>query len=175
MNIDRVLVNLGIIRRFEIPVDMQPEEFAAKLRKITRMQDPYSRSGRLNDVFSGFDFHRYVGFIHDNHFRIRQRKPFVVRAIAFGAFRMEGDKLKIQTEVSSLTTIWKIYFILAAIMVVSTVVNLWFEGGYRFLFIPIFVLRAGFFVGLPTLLLNYASKSLASSLQMEFRYLKNRA
>ncbi len=174
MNIDRILVNFGVIRRFETEVEMTPEDFVRKFRGLTRMENPFDFSGRLSDAFSTDNRFQYVGMIHANYFQVRLRRRQVAGSVASGLFRMEGDKLKIQTEVSSLTTMWKVYFILTAIFVVSTVVNLMYLRGMQFLIIPFLIWRIAFFVALPLLWLRYVSNSLTSQLQMEFRYIKNR-
>lgn len=174
MSIHQILMKIGFVHRFETVMDVAQEDFLQKLRGVTRYGDPHDAFARFSELFAGNLRYRYFGRVDMSRFYIRARGPEIPYAVATANVRTEGNRLKISTEVNSLFTLWKVYFIIMAVLFGAWLLKIILLGGSAlWLVIPFFLFFLGLGIGLPMLLLRYRTRSLTTKLQVHFRQISS--
>lgn len=175
-----LLKKLKLIQTLTTRVEMQQQDFVAKLRE-------HVDEGSLGifsdtfDVFSTTD-NEFKGHVGPQDFKIKRRKKLFSGnanfAIAKGTFKQEYETLIIHTEINGFRKLFIPFFIFALIIYPTLVVTFLSsdtDNGSGLAFaLPFILIHGAFMFGLPYFIMRRSVKKMKYDLEREFHYMTKR-
>jgi hypothetical protein len=177
---DEFLKKIKLKDHFTVELEVERHLFVDRLMSVVDPGD----TGTLFSAFEGLSSSKkeYKGKVSDNGFEIRKRKKLfdmnMIPAIAKGQWRQRDNHLIIDTEVSSFSNFYILFFVVLIVLYGVFFMGLLFseDGGDRnnmtkAIGLPFLLLHAAFMFGLPYMFMRNSTKRMKYDLTREFHYL----
>jgi hypothetical protein len=173
---EEFLQRLKLIDHFTLELEVEKPVFVERMRQVV---DP----GNTSMLTASFDVFRsgnkeYKGDVDDNGFQIRRRRRFFDTnrnfALAKGTIRQKDNYLIVDTQVSSFSTFFLIFYIFLLVIYAIVIVSLFLteeSSQAMMISIPAILLHASFMIVIPYFVLRRSTQRMKYDLTRELHFI----